>query len=146
MVIVVTLFSVMVVSSSFAECWVAMALNQKNKTYSVATGASLSDAQKAAMEKAGMPGASIWTWRLGGYLSLAVDEADPGTYGMAGGSTQPEASQAALNMCQQMKGRRCKVVESTGCGNDSWKGTSKEAPVGVKTPPKGELISCVNCR
>lgn len=136
-------FVAVVAGSAFADCWVAMALNQKKKTYSIATGSTLPMAQKSAMNKAGMPGASIWTWRHGGFLALAVDPNDPGTYGMAGGSTQAEAEMEATKWCQR-NGRSCRIVSFGGCGNDSWKETTDMVPPQPPKPvhlPKGQLIT-----
>ena len=96
-----------------SECWVAIAINKGKRA--IASDSSLSSAQLAAMKKAGMPGASIWSWKRGGCLALAVDQNSPGTTGMDGGITEEEAVEKATSYCIKMGGTKCQVVLKKCC-------------------------------
>jgi len=118
----VILFTLSITTVAFAECWVALSLNNSKRKAAVATGPTLWDAQKKAMRIAGMPGAAIWAWAKGGYLAMAVDRNNPNTFGMDGGNTIEEAEQNAVAYCRKMGGRNCKVITKGGCGPVSQQG------------------------
>jgi hypothetical protein len=113
--LMIGLFVVATTMPAFAECWAAIALNQGKRTAAVGTGPTLWDAQKDAMQKAGMPGAAIWSWARDKFLAMAADSDNPGIFGMDLGATQEEADQTAIAYCQKMKGKNCKVVTRGGC-------------------------------
>jgi len=110
------LFVVSLTAPVFADCWAALALNQNKRAAAVGTGATLWEAQKMAMDKVGMPGASIWLWAKNKYVAMAADQNNPNTFGMSHGLTQAEADQNAIDFCRKMQGRNCKIVTQGGCG------------------------------
>ena len=128
--VVAALFAVTIfTASAFADCWVAIALNQSKRTYAIAKGDTLWGTQKDAMQKSGMPGAAIWLWAHEKFIVMAVDESNPGIFGMAHGITLEEATRDAISICQKSGGQRCNVVAKDGCGSQ------QPQPIGPSPAP-----------